>query len=85
MSCGRSKACAASANRTATCSPPPDRSIRMISLRERVAALLSPRPVSRDEIVRATGAPAPLVFAALVELSLAGRCELLPGGMVSTA
>jgi DNA processing protein len=53
------------------------------ALRERVAALLSPTPVSRDELVRATGAPAPAVFAALVELSLAGRAELLPGGMVS--
>ncbi|ACG77732.1 dprA protein [Phenylobacterium zucineum HLK1] len=53
------------------------------ALRERVAALLSPTPVSRDELVRATGAPAPAVFAALVELSLAGRADLLPGGMVS--
>jgi DNA processing protein len=55
------------------------------ALREAVAALLSPTPVSRDELVRATGAPAPLVFAALVELSLAGRCELLPGGLAATA
>jgi DNA processing protein len=55
------------------------------ALRATVAALLSPTPVSRDEIVRAAGAPAPLVFAALVELSLAGRCELMPGGMVATA
>ncbi|HEY3951277.1 DNA-processing protein DprA [Phenylobacterium sp.] len=55
------------------------------ALREAVAALLSPTPVSRDELVRATGAPAPLVFAALTELALAGRCELLPGGMVSTS
>ena len=55
------------------------------ALREAVAALLSPTPVSRDEIVRATAAPAPLVFAALVELALAGRAELLPGGMVATA
>jgi DNA processing protein len=54
------------------------------ALREAVAALLSPTPVSRDELVRATGAQAALVFAALVELSLAGRCELLPGGMVAT-
>jgi DNA processing protein len=53
------------------------------ALRREVAALLSPTPVSRDEIVRATGVSAPAVFAALVELSLAGRCELLPGGMVS--
>jgi len=53
------------------------------ALRERVAALLSPTPVSRDEIVRAAGAPAPAVLAALMELSLAGRSELLPGGMVA--
>ncbi len=55
------------------------------ALRAAVAALISPTPVSRDEIVRATGAPAPAVFAALVELALAGRCELAPGGMVSTS
>jgi DNA processing protein len=52
------------------------------ALRERLAALLSPTPVSRDELVRAAAAPAPAVFAALVELGLAGRAELLPGGMV---
>lgn len=52
------------------------------ALRDRIAGLLSPTPVSRDEIVRAAAAPAPCVFAALVELSLAGRAELLPGGMV---
>ena len=55
------------------------------TLRSRVAELLSPTPVSRDEIVRASGGPAPQVFAVLVELSLAGRCELLPGGMVAAA
>ncbi len=52
------------------------------ALIRRIADLLSPTPVSRDELVRATAAPAPAVFAALVELSLAGRAELLPGGMV---
>lgn len=52
------------------------------ALRAEVAALLSPTPVSRDELVRATGAAPPAVFAALVELSLAGRAELLAGGMV---
>jgi len=55
------------------------------ALRREVAALLSPTPVSRDEIVRAAKAPPAAVFAALVELSLAGRCELLPGGMVVKA
>jgi DNA processing protein len=52
-------------------------------LRGRVAALLSPVPIPRDEIVRLLRAPAPAVLAALVELSLAGAAELLPGGMVS--
>lgn len=52
------------------------------ALRERLADLLSPTPVSRDEMVRAASAPAPAVFAALMELALAGRADLLPGGMV---
>jgi DNA processing protein len=52
-------------------------------LRERLADLLSPTPVSRDELVRAAAAPAPAVFAALMELALAGRADLLPGGMVA--
>ncbi len=54
-------------------------------LRERAYALLSPTPTPRDEIVRALGEPAPGVLAALVELSLAGRAELLPGGLVARA
>ena len=55
------------------------------ALRRRLADLLSPTPVSRDELVRAAQAPAPAVLAALMELALAGRAELLPGGMVATA
>ncbi len=54
-------------------------------LRAKVEALLSPTPVPRDELVRALNAPPPAVFAALVELSLAGRAELLPGGLVAKA
>jgi DNA processing protein len=53
------------------------------ALRERLAALLSPTPVSRDELVRATGAPTSAVMAALVELSVADRAELLNGGLVA--
>lgn len=53
------------------------------AVRDRIAALLSPTPISRDELVRASGAPAGVVAAALVELALAGRAELLPGGKVS--
>ncbi|WP_374570892.1 DNA-processing protein DprA [Phenylobacterium sp.] len=54
-------------------------------LRERIRALLSPTPVSRDEIARSAGAGAAATAAALVELSLAGRAELLPGGWVVAA
>ncbi len=54
-------------------------------LREHAYALLSPTPTPRDEIVRALAEPAPGVLAALVELSLAGRAELLPGGLVARA
>ncbi|HTI68302.1 MAG TPA: DNA-processing protein DprA [Caulobacteraceae bacterium] len=52
-------------------------------LRDKVERLLSPTPTPRDEIARAVGGPVQGVFAALVELAVAGRCELLPGGMVA--
>ncbi|QUD88194.1 DNA-processing protein DprA [Phenylobacterium montanum] len=54
------------------------------ALVERIAALLSPTPTPRDELVRSTGAPAPRVYAALMELALAGRAELLAGGLVAS-
>ena len=38
-----------------------------------------------DDLVRAADAPAPAVFAALVELSLAGEATFSAGGMVSRA
>jgi DNA processing protein len=50
-----------------------------------VEALLSPTPTPRDELARAVGGPPPGVFAALVELAIAGRAELLPGGLVVKA
>jgi DNA processing protein len=50
-------------------------------LLERVFDLLSPTPVHVDELARQVGAPASAVFAALVELSLAGRAELIAGSM----
>lgn len=59
---------------------PPD-----AALIETLAALLAPAPPPCDELVRAAGAPAGAVMAALVELSLAGRAELLPGGLVCRA
>lgn len=50
---------------------------------DRVADLLSPTPTPRDEIARALNAPIAEVAAALLELSLAGRATLLPGGSAS--
>ncbi len=52
-------------------------------LRERAFDLTSFTATPIDEIVRILCAPAPAVFAALVELSLANRVNLLPGGMVA--
>ncbi|WP_295245164.1 DNA-processing protein DprA [uncultured Brevundimonas sp.] len=50
---------------------------------DRVAALLSPTPTPRDEIARALNAPVSQVAAALLELSLTGHADLLPGGLAS--
>lgn len=50
---------------------------------DRVAVLLSPTPTPRDEIARALNAPVSQVAAALLELSLTGRADLLPGGLAS--
>jgi DNA processing protein len=54
-------------------------------LLEQVFDLLSPTPVHVDELARQIGAPPGQVFAALVELSLAGRVELTGGAMAARA
>ena len=61
---------------------PPQEEIDRV--RDRIAALLSPTPVPRDELARMVDARPPVVFAALVELALADRATLLPGGFVSS-
>ena len=53
-------------------------------LHAQLRARLSPTPVSRDELARSLGAPVGQVAAALIELSLAGEAELLPGGLAAT-
>jgi DNA processing protein len=55
------------------------------AVRDRITALLSPTPTPRDDLIRITGAPASVVYAALTELALAGRAELLAGGLVAEA
>jgi len=64
---------------------PPPCAVADQALVEALAALLSPTPVSRDELVRASGRDAGAVAAALVELAVAGRAELLPGGLAASA
>jgi DNA processing protein len=49
---------------------------------EAIGRLLSPSPTALDELARAAGTPMPEVLAAVVELSLAGRADVLSGGMV---
>lgn len=65
--------------------PTPDRADEsdLDELTERIAALLSPAPTPRDELVRATGASTAEVTAALVELELAGRAQTVGSGVVS--
>jgi len=53
------------------------------TVREKIMSLLSPTPISRDELARQSGVSARVVLAALVELELAGRCTLWPNGLVS--
>ncbi len=54
-------------------------------VRERLHALLSLTPVPRDELIRQCGIDPAVCMAALLELELAGRAELLPGGMIISA
>ncbi len=56
-----------------------------LALIARLADLLSPTPVSRDELARLTSVSAAAVSAALIELAVAGRAELLAGGLVTAA
>lgn len=51
------------------------------ALRAALERLLSPTPSPVDELARDAGAPTSAVLAALMELALAGRAELLAGGM----
>lgn len=53
------------------------------ALIEQIVALLSPTPIPRDELARALNLPIGVVAAALLELNLAGRATLLPGGLAS--
>ncbi|MGF1503337.1 MAG: DNA-processing protein DprA [Paracoccaceae bacterium] len=56
-----------------------------VALAEQVLRLLGPTPVEIDELARACGATAAELSLVLLELDLAGRIDLLPGGHVAAA
>jgi DNA processing protein len=60
--------------------PPPEPSP---DARARVIALLSPTPVTIDDLIRLSGATATVVQATLLELELAGRLQRQQGGRVA--
>jgi len=51
--------------------------------KRQVVDLLSPTPTPRDDIIRASGLPVPLVTAALMEMELAGDAIVEPDGKIS--
>ena len=51
--------------------------------RTQIIGLLGPTPVSIDDLIRMSGAPASIVRAILLELELAGRLERHGGELVS--
>jgi DNA processing protein len=48
-----------------------------------VEEALGPAPIAVDVLIRLVGAPASAVLTVLLELELAGRCQRLPGNLVS--
>ena len=55
----------------------------IMKAKTRVLELLSPTPTSRDDIIRASGLPIPIITAALLEMELAGEAHVEPDGKVS--
>ena len=53
------------------------------ALAEQIIELLGPSPVEMDELARACGATPAELSLAILELDLAGRIELRPGGIVA--
>jgi DNA processing protein len=51
--------------------------------RTRIVALLSPTPVSIDDLIRLSGSSPRVVRIVLLELEIAGRIERHGGGLVS--
>lgn len=60
----------------------PDSGEDDVSKARRIRGLVSPTPVSVDEIARQSGLPAGTVSAMLMEMELTGEVARLPGGLV---
>ena len=58
---------------------------REAALTEQIMRLVGPHPVELDELARQCGATAAELSLAVLELDIAGRVELLPGGMIACA
>lgn len=54
-------------------------------LPDRILSILNPSPIPEDALIRATGAPAQEVLATLAELSVLGRIDRQPGGLICRA
>ncbi len=61
---------------------PPDPDIDIAAVQSNILALLSPSPTDLDDLVRRSLLPASTVSAALMQLELALRVEVLPGNRV---
>lgn len=55
------------------------------TLPDHILSLLSPAPISEDEIIRNAGGSATEIMAILAELDLTGHIERQPGGLVALA
>lgn len=71
--------------RDAPTSPPRLTDAEIDQLRYAVEEALGPAPLSIDELIRLSAAPAPAVLAILLELELAGKLTRHPGNAVSWA
>jgi DNA processing protein len=70
------------ADETAPWDAPSDAVIDIAAAQSNILGLLSPSPTDLDDLVRRSGLPASAVAAALMQLELALRVEIIPGNRV---
>lgn len=62
--------------------PMPDPDTDIPSPADRIRGLLSPTPISADELARQAAIPAGQINAIVLELEMAGEVDILPGGLL---